>query len=339
MNHFKKLNCIFLLLSVCSLMPTHLRAQQDAQFSQNMFNKLTYNPGFAGMNHAQCGSLFYRNQWVGFGGAPITSLVNLNMFAPKFKGGFGLTAMQDRLGNDRTFATGVSVSHHFNLFKGELSLGGKVGLIQKSFINNWIAPDGNTNDNSIPSNSNAMSYLDLSAGAFYLDASENYVGLSVTNAYSVGNANAAFKNVPHYYVTMGTRIDLPFMRSVVLKPSVVAKSDVSSTIFDINALAFINYRFWVGTSYRMTDAIVIMGGVIFGPLKIGYSYDLTTSALKNHSSNTHEFMISYCRPLRCRVRASSHINPRYMQLKPHPHMECVDTKCRLYNTTGGNMTQ
>ena len=49
-------------------------AQQDPQFSQNMFTKLAINPGFAGANGAYCGTLLYRNQWTGFGGEPKTFL-------------------------------------------------------------------------------------------------------------------------------------------------------------------------------------------------------------------------------------------------------------------------
>ena len=49
-------------------------AQQDPQFSQNMFAKLAVNPGFAGANDAICATLLYRNQWTGFGGEPKTML-------------------------------------------------------------------------------------------------------------------------------------------------------------------------------------------------------------------------------------------------------------------------
>jgi hypothetical protein len=66
-------------------------AQQEPQFSQNMFNILPINPGFAGSNDAICGNLFYRNQWTGFVGAPKTGLLNVASPVKMLHGGVGLT--------------------------------------------------------------------------------------------------------------------------------------------------------------------------------------------------------------------------------------------------------
>ena len=49
-------------------------AQQDAQFTQNMFNKLSVNPGSAGHNGGICGTILTRSQWMGFDGRPQTHL-------------------------------------------------------------------------------------------------------------------------------------------------------------------------------------------------------------------------------------------------------------------------
>jgi len=76
------------------------RAQFDPQFSQNMFNQLTYNPGFAGSSGMFNLSAINRQQWVGFEGAPKTTVfgadVNLNLF--KRESGLGLVFMNDEIG-------------------------------------------------------------------------------------------------------------------------------------------------------------------------------------------------------------------------------------------------
>ena len=117
------------LISFLFIWPVYIIAsgQQDAQFSQNMFNKLAFNPGFAGMTHGQCISMIYRNQWVGFPGAPVTTMLNLNSYVPVIKGGVGFTAAEDKLGNEKNFSAELSGSHHFNIFNGEISLGGRAG--------------------------------------------------------------------------------------------------------------------------------------------------------------------------------------------------------------------
>ena len=57
---------------------------------------------------------------------------------------------------------------------------------------------------------------------------------------------------------------------------------------------------WGGVSYRVQDAVAILAGVNIPQvegLKLGISYDVTTSAVGDHSSGSLEFMIKYCTTL------------------------------------------
>ena len=74
-------------------------AQQDPQFSQNMFIKLPFNPGYAGTTGALCATAVYRNQWVGFNGAPKTFFFCIDKPFIELHGGLGLTIMNDQIGN------------------------------------------------------------------------------------------------------------------------------------------------------------------------------------------------------------------------------------------------
>ena len=68
-------------------------AQQDPQFSQNMFNKLANNPGFAGSRGLIATSILHRSQWMGFGddGAAIsTQNFSIDAELPSLYGGVGL---------------------------------------------------------------------------------------------------------------------------------------------------------------------------------------------------------------------------------------------------------
>ena len=60
-----------LILGVISVIT--VSAQQDPQFSQNMFNKLANNPGFAGSRGIIATSVLHRSQWMGFEGARFNS--------------------------------------------------------------------------------------------------------------------------------------------------------------------------------------------------------------------------------------------------------------------------
>src|SRR5580700_7804764 len=87
-------------------------AQQDAQFSQNMFGKLDYNPGYAGMDKAYCASLIARDQWVNFPGNPETFLFNGDAYIPQIGGGVGLSVYDDQLGFQKTLEVKLSYSYH-----------------------------------------------------------------------------------------------------------------------------------------------------------------------------------------------------------------------------------
>jgi len=80
--------------------------QQDAQFSQYMFNTLFYNPAYAGVEGLTSIQLVARTQWTGFstsfdggGGNPNTQIVSFNAPILKFRSGFGLYVLNDKLGH------------------------------------------------------------------------------------------------------------------------------------------------------------------------------------------------------------------------------------------------
>ena len=68
-----------------------------------MFNTLTYNPGVAGTSGMICATALNRQQWVGFKGAPSTTVFNIS--APvslfKIKSGVGLLIESDNIGFDK----------------------------------------------------------------------------------------------------------------------------------------------------------------------------------------------------------------------------------------------
>src|SRR5690606_29570198 len=74
------------------------KAQQDPQYTNFMYDKLSINPGYAGMKGMYCGTILYRNQWLGLAGNPKTMLLNLDGSIPVIHGGAGITFFNDKLG-------------------------------------------------------------------------------------------------------------------------------------------------------------------------------------------------------------------------------------------------
>jgi type IX secretion system PorP/SprF family membrane protein len=306
-------------------------AQQDAQFSMNMFNKLSVNPGYAGTSQALCGTLLYRDQWDKFPGAPKTGLFSLD-YGRILGGGIGITIDQDQLGFDKTLKAKLAYSYHLPLGGlGTLGIGLDAGMIQKSITGNFIAPDGTTTaggggtDQSIPWGGTSAVTYDVGLGLYFTN-DRLYVGISSlhlpaqTLSNSGGSAGTTYtfeyQMARHYFVMAGYKFNLG--KDFTLTPGILAKSDASSTQVDINLFAKYRNMIFIGASYRLTDAIPVMAGLEWplksgrSTVKLGYSYDVTLSAIKKYNSGTHEVMLGFCQKFVKVPKKESHQNVRFL---------------------------
>jgi type IX secretion system PorP/SprF family membrane protein len=295
-------------------------AQQDPQFSQNMFVKLPVNPGYAGTSGAICATAIYRTQWVGFPGSPKTILFAIDAPVTALHGGAGLTIVNDKLGNFNFLHARGAYSFHKPIGQtGLLGIGIEAGILQASVKDNWLAPDGTdgTMDLAIPNDKVSKLTYDVGLGAYYR-TQQLYVGLSASHLPSQKLTATEFnyKTARHYYIMAG--YDFFLTSTLTLRPSVHVKSDAAVTTFDGNINLLWNNRLWGGVSYRLQDALVPHIGFAWEPnqkstLKIGYAYDLGLSGLKSYHKNTHEILVNYCIKFVPKVKIQSHINPRFLR--------------------------
>ncbi|MCI5055003.1 MAG: type IX secretion system membrane protein PorP/SprF [Flavobacteriales bacterium] len=294
----------FLLAAGLTLVVSMGMAQQDPQFSQNMFNRLFPNPGFAGSNNAICGTLLGRHQWMGFEGKPETYQLSLHAPVPVIYGGVGLVVYQDQLGQEKTFGLKASYAYRRQLGPGKIGVGLALGMINKNIGSSWRAIDDYTQDPSIPDAGAGKTAFDMDLGVYY-EMNKLYVGISamhlpassISDNGGVQAVNFTYNVQRHYYIMGGYTYEI-VPADIKLKPSVFIKTDGASTQLDINAIALWQDKVWGGVSYRLEDAIVPMVGYQQpfgnGIGKIGYSYDVTTSQLRTYSSGSHEIMLGYC---------------------------------------------
>lgn len=72
--------------------------QQDAQYTQYMYNTINVNPAYAGSRGVLSIFGLYRTQWVGFDGAPSTSAFSGNAPINNSNLGIGLLLVNDKIG-------------------------------------------------------------------------------------------------------------------------------------------------------------------------------------------------------------------------------------------------
>lgn len=286
---------------VTLLMSVGYMAQQDVQLTHFTFDRLSINPGFAGSKQAVCATGFFRQQWSGFDKAPTTALFNAHMPLTRAKSGVGLTVISDKLGQEtNTIVRGSYAYHLENIGNGKLGLGVSLGMVSKALTADWIAIDGVQGDASIPDAGTSAGVLDVSLGAYYYTP-KMYVGISSTHLTEGDLTDMNYSVARHYYLMAGYTKDLS--SDIDLEPAILVKSDGAATIFDLNVRGIYKDMVWLGVTFRMDDAISPMAGFNYNfpdnrnSVKIGYSYDLTTSEIKNHSSGTHEIMLNYCKKL------------------------------------------
>lgn len=122
-------------------------SQQDPQYNMYLFNQLVINPAYTGTRDAMAIVASLRNQWVSFPGAPQTAYLSLHAPIKKYRLGYGIAAMNDRIGAKTTSAAYGSISYILPITsKWKLSFGTRAGAINYQFnLNKTEYKDGNDN--------------------------------------------------------------------------------------------------------------------------------------------------------------------------------------------------
>jgi type IX secretion system PorP/SprF family membrane protein len=289
------------LISFIALMTTVVMwSQQDAQYTQYMYNMSVVNPAYTTDNIGivNLGAL-HRTQWVGANGAPKSS----NIFAhtpinENVEVGFSL--VNDNIGdvvkeNDlyADFAYKLNLEEY-----GQLSFGLKAGVTFFDVnFNGFVLESGDVfTDPDFAENIN-RSFFNFGAGVYY-NTENYYVGLSVPailNAEHLDRNNGKYQGTeqPHTYLTGGYVFEINELFK--FKPAFMAKIVKGAPIsFDLTANVLFDNKVEFGVGYRLEDAFSGMVNFKATPeLRIGYAYDHTISNLGPFSSGSHELFILY----------------------------------------------
>lgn len=284
-------------------------AQQDPQFSQYVFNNLSFNPGFTGSQQAICATALHRSQWMGFEGAPVSTNLSIESPVTLLNGGLGLNVLTDKIAQQEFLGINLSYAYRIELAGGNLGVGLSVGVLQDGVDVSSIVTQTQSDPN-IPSSSDKASSFDLGLGLYY-NSDKMYVGLSSKhlNEPTISSGSNIINIKRHYYLTAGYLHEIN--TSFLLKPSLLLRSEGVTTSIDLTSLVEYNNRLWGGVSYRVLDrAVILMGLHINEDLKFGVSYDLPISAVS--ASGSLEFMLGYCFKIDYNKVVKGFKNPRFL---------------------------
>lgn len=296
--------------------------QQTYQFSQFMFNRLYYNPAYAGSSGSICASGMYRNQWLGLnldspapgidaGSAPVDYLFSFDLPVKFLHGGLGATFVSDQIGYHKSVSVDVDYAFRIYWGPGNLAAAVEANLFNSTIDNaslfgiddltgNFNDPVSNSSSDPLLSKSEASAFLiDVSTGLYYQVPGRYYIGISAKNLLATKSDEIHYQNPRAFYLMGGYEYTLPFNPSFKLKPSALVKTANFST-FQADIACLLDYQnaVWGGVSYRVFDAFAFMAGINWKKLQVGVAYDLTTSRLgtfkSGRSQGTLELYLKYC---------------------------------------------
>ena len=282
------------------------KAQQQAMFSQYMFNGLAINPAYAGSQESLSMTALMREQWVGLEGAPSTQTFSAHTPFEKKRIGVGLMVLHDKIGvTDQTGVYG-SYAYKIPVHNGELSLGLQAGFTHY----NARFSEVSLTDPTFQGGDISEIHPNFGAGVYY-SRDRFYAGISapqlVQSKFDKNNHDSKAKIIRHYFIQTGYVFDLS--QNLKLKPNLLVKMVEGAPLeFDLNANLFMHDLVGLGVSWRSLDAIVMLFQIqITEKLQFGYAYDFGTTDLRRAHSGSHEFYLNY----RLSISASKIITPRY----------------------------
>jgi len=270
-------------------------AQQDAQYTQYMYNTINVNPAYAGSRGALSFFALHRTQWVGLDGAPITNTLSVNTPFNNSKLGLGVSIVNDEIGPSTTNSISADLSYTIPVSETyKLSFGVKGTANLFSIDVNKLNP-GDQTDPQFQNFNNEFS-PNIGAG-LYLHSHKAYLGFSIpnfieTDAYN-DNDVAIYKEKINYYLIGGYVFDLN--PSIKFKPTFMTKLVEGSPLqVDLSGNFLFSEKFVVGLAYRWSASVSAMVGFqVSDAFYVGYSYDFETTELDNYNSGSHEIFLRY----------------------------------------------
>ncbi|TQO35874.1 type IX secretion system PorP/SprF family membrane protein [Arenibacter algicola] len=278
-----------------------LYAQQDAQYTQYMYNTMSVNPAYAGSRGQLSAAALYRSQWVGLEGAPKTQTLNLHSPIRNSRLGYGISVINDNIGDgvvqetqfDAVLSYTVDVALDAKLSFG-LKVGGNMLSLDFNGLNNFDSENiqGENIDNKFSPN--------FGVGVYY-HTDKFYAGLSAPNMVeteyfdnSQRDANSVqflSKERMNFYLITGYVFDLN--NNFKFKPAVLTKVVGGAPLqIDLSASFLFNDKFSFGAAYRWDAALSgLLGFQLSDQFMIGLAYDRETTELGGTQFNDGSFEV------------------------------------------------
>ncbi|WP_017730375.1 PorP/SprF family type IX secretion system membrane protein [Nafulsella turpanensis] len=279
-------------------------AQQDAQFTQYMFNTLYYNPAYAGVDGVTSITAAHRTQWAGLRGNPVTQIISFNTPVFRLSSGFGVHFINDRLGAQNNLQFQASYAYHLHLkeLNTKLSFGVRAGANALSIDEDEFIPN-QADDPLLLGDQPYDLRPDMGAGV-YFQSEKVFGGVGFSHLLKGRFSDSDLNRQPltnHMSVMFG--YDYIYGRKITLTPSFLVQTDFNQYIFTLTAMGNLDEKYWLGLSFRQGESINLITGYSVlkdKSLRFGYSFDFVVKGVGAKSpsaiGSSHEISLTYTLP-------------------------------------------
>ncbi|HZK08371.1 MAG TPA: type IX secretion system membrane protein PorP/SprF [Bacteroidales bacterium] len=302
-----------LLLSL--VLAASLQAQ-DYTYSQFYANPIYLNPALAGSDNCPRITLNYRDQWPQLPAAFISTSASYDQYVDFVSGGVGVQFQYDKSGEAgiRQFRLGGMYAYRLDIsdrWQASMALEaafGQRGVNWNDFIfPSQIKPDGTVGTSGPPPDSrDNVNYADFATGFVVGFDEKFFVGGAV---HHLTTPDIGFISESDYKLPMkitihaGANIETGDRRSyrsrspeLTISPNILYQQQ--GDFRQLNVGSYFTLEpfvggLWYRHAFENPDAVIVLLGLQYNSLKLGYSFDYTLSSLAIASGGAHEISVGW----------------------------------------------
>lgn len=318
----------FLLPFFCLGASRQVSAQQDAQFSQFMFNQLYLNPATAGIDSRFIHfNLIHRRQWIGYsttldgdGGAPVSTVLSATMPVNAVRSGIGIHVLNDALGPITNNDIQLSYAYHHPLKNGaRFSLGLRGGFYNQAFDFGRLRPN-EPNDPLIIGRGRESQFVPDFAAGMYYSARNYFFGISANHLLQPGfeyGTTFALSPLERNYTFLGGG-EIILNSNFAVRPAGIVKTNLRNVLsYEGAALLDIKQKYYAGASFRdlgpVSSVSLLIGAAVLkdNAMSIGYAFDYEITGAAAKAATSHELRIGYRIPAPKKAELFNIRTPRF----------------------------
>lgn len=279
-----------------------LHGQQEPMYTQFMFGKMLYNPGYAGSFESPTLLAVYRNQWIGLEGAPKTMALSYNQPLLNNRVGVGGNLVRNSVGINRTLTIDIAYSYRIALRRGYLGIGLQASM--RHMYQDWADSRLVTTqpigiDGAIPGEAKSKLLPNFGFGVFYTGP-KWFAGLAAPRLVSnnidfAEQGGVLSREVQHFNAMAGVSFDLG--EQMELTPQLLMKYVIGAPFdVDVNVMGSYQRKFYLGATYRTggdsggagESIDALLGIQATKNLFFSLSYDIGLTKLRTYNNGSIE---------------------------------------------------